>query len=117
MENFIRKVMSSKDLLLTYAEIEKHPIGEKIEICEGFFTERLATKKNVIFFRVELSKGTEIPLGFHDCYEELGLCYGKVIETCSGQDLSSKKNIKIKPYTKHGFLALENSVFYAYLYL
>lgn len=116
MKSFIKKVMSDKFLLLTYDEILKHPIGEKVEICKGFNTERLPTAKKVIFFRVELKKGVSIPLGLHDCFEEFGLYSGKVIETFSGQILETTKNMKIKPYTKHGFLALENSVFYAYLY-
>ena len=117
MKNFIKKVMSDKAILLTYEEILRHPIGQKVKIAKGFRTERLPTTKNVIFFRVELDRGVEIPLGIHDCFEEFGLYYGKVRETFSGEILSNKKNFKIPPYTKHGFLALENSIFYAYLYM
>lgn len=69
MRELIRKVMSSEDLLLTYEEVLAHPIGEKIQISPGFETERLPTTKDVIFFRVELKKGVEIPIGLHNCFE------------------------------------------------
>lgn len=116
MKEFIRKVMSSNVLLITYDEILRHPVGSKETICEGFSTERLPTTKKVIFFRIELKKGVEIPLNVHDCFEEVGLYSGKVLETHSKKLLDSVKNIKIEPHEKHGFLALEDSVFYAYLY-
>lgn len=116
MKSFIKKVMSDKELLITYDDLLKVPIGEKTEMTKGFIVERLPTTKNVIFFRVELNKGVIIPVGIHDCFEEVGLYEGDVVEIQSNKSLSNIKNIKINPYDKHSFIALEDSVFYAHLY-
>lgn len=116
MKNFIRKVMSDNCLLLKYEEINKHPIGLKIEICPGFNTERLPTVNKVIFFRVELKKGVTVPPGWHDCKEDVTLYSGEVEETQTKTKLRSFINLKINKFQKHGFKALKDSVFYAYLY-
>ena len=108
--------MSKDELLLTYEEAKLHPIGKKIKISEGFLTERLFTTRKAILFRVELSRGVIIPIGIHDCIKELGLYSGSVLETQTHTRLDKKKTLKIKSYKKHGFVAIEDSVFYAYLY-
>jgi hypothetical protein len=117
MEDIIKKFISSKPLLLSFDEINRHPIGEKIEIFPGFTTERLPTTKKVLFFRVELKEGLTIKEGFHNCTEEVGLYSGELIETRTGEPVGRYENFKIRPFTKHGFKALKDSIFYVYLYL
>lgn len=116
MRNFLQKVMDKKASMLTYEEILRFPVGASSQINEGVTIERLPTFNNVIFFRVEMLGGSEIHAGIHDCYEDIILYYGDVIETRSGKRLIPYNHFTIKNNVPHAFKAREKSVFYAYLY-
>ena len=116
MQNLTNKVNDQEATLITYDEISKHPIGEKVEIIKGVFTERLPTEYDVLFFRVEQKKGTIIPDNFHDCIEEMVVGKGKLLEKISGTILNKYERMIFKIGQSHITVALEDCIWYAHLY-
>lgn len=116
MKNFLEKVKKEESTFFTYEEIEKHPIGEKVEIIEGIFTERLQSRYNVLFFKVTQKKGTIIPENYHDCLEDLVIGEGVLRENVSGKILNKYDMLVIDINQPHITEALTDCVWYAHLY-
>lgn len=117
MEDLKNKVNDHSNKLIKYSEIESHPIGVKVEIMQGVFTERLPSMFDVIFFKVTQSKGTIIPENFHDCIEEIVVGEGRLLERKTGRYLKQYDKMRIPIGQTHLTEALTDCIWYSHLYL
>lgn len=114
MEYRVKKEKSDK--ILRYREIFLRPLRERWEIEPGVFIERLETKKNALFLRLEVEKNKIITLGPKSFCKDLAIYSGEVIETRTKRNLKALNSTVINPQNENTFQAIEDSVLYAYLY-
>lgn len=117
MKDLIGKILNEEISLIYYNDLLQHPIGKRKRVKDGFYIERLPSENNkVIFLRIEMEENVEMFETLHNCTTGIGLFTGSVLEIISSQQLNLIKAIKIKPFKRYAFRALETSVFYAYFY-
>lgn len=92
------------------------PENSSKTLPSGVTIERLPTFRNHLFFRVFMPEGSKIEANTHDCYEDVIMYSGNIVELSTAIELVELEHLTIKPMHKHAFFAKKESVMYAYLY-
>ena len=117
MKDFIKKIRIKYLKSITYKEIGSHKVGHKSHPIEGMELERLPDNmEGTQFFWVRMKKGCEIPLNASDCNKDLVLFTGKILNTHREEYLTQNKITRIPAGEPMGFLAEEDSVWFAQHY-
>lgn len=116
----IVKFKSSKNLLITYEELEKIPLNVMYQMVEdrvgAIESTRISSNDpNTLMFTVSMREGEFWDTHHHDCFETCVLFKGELYDyrsSVSGKLLGTAGLLTFEPFVSHKVVALKDSIFY-----
>lgn len=116
----IRKFKSSKDLLITYEELEKIPLNVMTQMVSersgAIESTRISSNNpDTLMFTITMKEGELWDTHHHDCFETCVLFKGELYDyrsSTSGKVIGAAGILTFKPFVPHKVIALKDSIFY-----
>lgn len=112
----ILKFRDPKDVLITFADLEKIPLDEMVEIVPekpgAIKCTRISSPNDSLMFTVTMKKGEFWENHHHDTYEIILVAKGKLMDENTNIVAEKAQTLTFKPYQTHHVVAKEDCLFY-----
>lgn len=113
----INKFRDEKDLLITYAELEKIPLNETIQMIKkspgAIECIRITSRiENTLMFTVSMKANQVWEQHHHDCDETTIVFRGRLRDILNDKEAGIAESLFYKKKKSHFVVAMEDSVFY-----